>query len=523
MRIEKSGLADEIKEKTFKNFKTDTDWQRYMKETALAYGKAYFDTKENGGKFPWFFVAGNPGCVDADTEYFVGSGWKRIADYDGGLVMEYDPVTKSSAMVYPLRYIKKDADSLYMIKSKRGSVNQVLSSDHSFAYVTSKGNMQKKPFSEVMEIHNCNAQGFYGKIETAFCYGGKGIDLSDNEIRLMCAVIADGSFLKGQRKCHINVKKDRKKERLRQLLDGKDYKEYRKSNGFSDFRFYAPREEKVFSGYWYGCSNRQLKVIVDEVFNWDGSRIGKRKFFFSTVKENADFIQFALASCGIRSTIRIDARKNRKVCYVVIASSGNSYVRIGHGMGRKAEITKYIPKDGKQYCFTVPSGYLVLRREGRIFITGNCGKTHLCTALCGALLNRGVPVSYMQWVTESRKLRGYAFEPEAFDSIIEPYIDIDVLYIDDLFKQPAHKEINVSDAEGKILFEILNQRYFKNKATIISTEWYLDDELIPFDDGVFSRVMERCRNGDFVLSIERGKDKNYRLFKHDRKKKEGNE
>ena len=60
-RILRSGLADEIKSKTFRNFKTETDWQKSMKEKAIAYGKAYFEAKEKGGKLPWFFLAGNAG------------------------------------------------------------------------------------------------------------------------------------------------------------------------------------------------------------------------------------------------------------------------------------------------------------------------------------------------------------------------------------------------------------------------------------------------------------------------------
>lgn len=145
------------------------------------------------------------------------------------------------------------------------------------------------------------------------------------------------------------------------------------------------------------------------------------------------------------------------------------------------------------------------------FIAGNpgCGKTHLCTAICGAMLARNVPVIYMQWVTESRKLRGYVNDPEAYDTVIAPYIDVEVLYIDDLFKQRGHKEINVTDAEGKVLFEILNNRYIQNKSTIISTEWYLETELMGVDDGTFSRVYERCKG--FTVSIERDKSKNYRI------------
>ena len=39
------------------------------------------------------------------------------------------------------------------------------------------------------------------------------------------------------------------------------------------------------------------------------------------------------------------------------------------------------PIDGCKYCFTVPSEMLILRNNGCIFITGNCGKSQSTRAL----------------------------------------------------------------------------------------------------------------------------------------------
>ncbi|MCI0673578.1 MAG: hypothetical protein L0Y64_24270, partial [Myxococcaceae bacterium] len=55
------------------------------------------------------FQAGEPGagllmeqgCVDATTEYMSPSGWRRMDDWDGGEVMQYDPVTGHGAFVHP--------------------------------------------------------------------------------------------------------------------------------------------------------------------------------------------------------------------------------------------------------------------------------------------------------------------------------------------------------------------------------------------------------------------------------------
>ena len=66
--------------------------------------------------------------------------------------------------------------------------------------------------------------GFRGKLITSFAYSGRGIDLSEAEIRMMTAVFADGSFYYRScsdttyRKCRFHLKKERKKERLEKLI-----------------------------------------------------------------------------------------------------------------------------------------------------------------------------------------------------------------------------------------------------------------------------------------------------------------
>lgn len=52
-RMAKSGLSDLAKRYTFKNFQTDTDWQRGIKERAMSYAKS---------PVGWFFMGGQVGC-----------------------------------------------------------------------------------------------------------------------------------------------------------------------------------------------------------------------------------------------------------------------------------------------------------------------------------------------------------------------------------------------------------------------------------------------------------------------------
>ena len=504
MRMKRSGLKDIIKDYTFDKFEAVEPWQIAVKNAAVEYAKA-----PDG----WFFLGGQSGCVDKDTEYFDGKEWHKISEYSGGRVLQYEPETKEATLTTPKRYISAPAEKLYQISTIRGSVDQVLSADHNFAYITSKGHMQKKPFAEIMRMHEENVQGFYGKIETAFSFAGAGIELTDVEIRIMCAVMADGSFRKGLRLCTVNVKKERKKTRMRELLAGMDYKEYKKTNGYSEFRFYAPRREKVFSTYWYGCDNRQLSIVADEVFFWDGCIDAKnRKSFFTTEKESADFVQFALAATGTRATISIDNHRG-KTCYVIHAATGNSTVSmVSTGGKTKAKISEYIPKDGKQYCFEVDTGYLVLRRNGRIFITGNSGKTHICTAICREFLLAGKQVVYMLWRDDIVKLKGFVNDAEAYEPLIDRFKKADVLYIDDLFKTGKTTDQTMqkpTPADINAAFEIVNYRYNNPELlTIISSE-LSEDELLDIDEAIGGRIFERAK----TITIARDRARNYRIKK----------
>jgi hypothetical protein len=59
----------------------------------------------------------------------------------------------------------------------------------------------------------------------------------------------------------------------------------------------------------------------------------------------------------------------------------------------KTPIRDYKTKDGYKYCFTVDSGMLVLRREGRINITGNSGKSSWLNCITLNAIQRGFKVA----------------------------------------------------------------------------------------------------------------------------------
>ena len=159
----------------------------------------------------------------------------------------------------------------------------------------------------------------------------------------------------------------------------------------------------------------------------------------------------------------------------------------------------------------------ILERAGKrmdrnpwLYIGGNpgCGKTHICTAVCGELMKHNIDVRYMQWVLDARYMK-YLNDPEEFDREIRQFITPSVLYIDDFLKQKYVPNPRFTDADIKIAFAILDERYYLNKPTIISSEWDLTEQLMDADEAIFSRVYERSKG--YTLAIDRKRSSNYRI------------
>lgn len=150
-------------------------------------------------------------------------------------------------------------------------------------------------------------------------------------------------------------------------------------------------------------------------------------------------------------------------------------------------------------------------RRPWLYIGGNpgSGKTHICTAVCGELLKANIAVRYMQWVDAARQLKANVNDDD-FDELVADYINVSVLYVDDLLKQKYTDNPVFTEADIKIAFTILNARYLLNKPTVISSEWDLVNQLLPADEGVFSRVYERSKA--HRMTVERNARNNYRLM-----------
>lgn len=152
----------------------------------------------------------------------------------------------------------------------------------------------------------------------------------------------------------------------------------------------------------------------------------------------------------------------------------------------------------------------VTRKSGWLLIAGRsgAGKTHLCAAACGALINAGLQGAFCKW----RRFVSEAWTAKSngsFAEYVAPFRTAPLLFIDDFLKTGGN--VRPSDAELQLAVELIEDRYDDSKLlTIISSE-LCPDRLLQLDEALAGRIAERTR-GAYVDLF--GAD-NYRLQQRD--------
>lgn len=359
-------------------------------------------------------LGGGAFCVDGETEFLSEKGWTRINEYAGEKVSQYN--NGKLEFVEPKEFIAEPCDEMYEIEGDT-NISQALTGNHNFVYITSKNNIAKKPFEEIKKQHEESQLGFSGKIIPFFEYEyGNGIELNENEIRLQIAYMADGTENKG--KPRVRLLKKNKIDRIKMLLDesGEEYEIRKYADGYTYFYFNPPFITKNFEfNFWKNCNKHQFEIIADEIVKWDGNG---DNVYRTTIKSNADFIQFVFttieqAKCSIIIDDRVGEKfgngyERKSVCYSVVRGK-SKYCTLKRKDGKKLEIKKIEPAAKMKYCFTVPSGMLVLRRNDRIFVTGNSGKDSSKVDRSGAYKARQIALRELKYTNSSEVIVKIAY------------------------------------------------------------------------------------------------------------------
>ena len=310
------------------------------------------------------------GCVDKNTEFLTPTGWKKISEYNGEKICVYNLQSNESYFETPINYIVLPEDKFIHLKNKYG-VNQLLSEEHTVLYFSGRKGRTPNTITakELYDKHNKNINGFRGKFLSTIpnLKTDTKLNISNEILRLYVMVSADFS-INDSKLITGNFKKQRKIDRIEYLLSNANIK-YSKTayeNGCTRFSFRCDEIKSTNLKDLYEASAEQRSIILDEVQYWDSDI--KSGTFNTTIKENADFIQYIMATNNLRSSIIPDNREtiNYRVC-----KTKNTYTSITSAP--KTQM-KYVESEDKlKYCFTTSTGYWIMRCNDSIVVTGNCG------------------------------------------------------------------------------------------------------------------------------------------------------
>lgn len=323
------------------------------------------------------------GCVSGDTEYLSPTGWRRIDQYDGGEVAQWEP-GEALTWCKPDGYTDAPCNSLIEFKNSR--ISMLLSPGHRMALYDYQGKFVVKAAADVATAASRHI------IPTTFSPVRPGLPLTEAEIRLAVAIHADGNLEPRKKtkdwRCRFTLRKTRKIERLTAMLTAADIKwhTYRNQNRPTEIRmeFITHLGTKRYAGDWWQCSAEQLAVILDEMSYWDGNISGTNGgdiVFSSAHRCDVDFMQYVAHACGRYATIGL---QKHGIYRVNISHPGS--VKGRASLRCDAISIKTVPAN-RMYCFTVPTSFWLARHAGGCFVTGNSaggGKTDL---LIGAALS----------------------------------------------------------------------------------------------------------------------------------------
>ncbi|MBU1891250.1 hypothetical protein KJ782_07270 [Patescibacteria group bacterium] len=306
-------------------------------------------------------------CVDASTELLTARGWVRFDQLPRDIkVAQFDSETEQVSFVEPLEYIQRPCTPGEMRQLTLEQVDLCLTGAHEQLVRRQTGLYTKVAVDDIRSgsqfMHAGRYEGGTTLIDPAW-------------IVLVCAAQADGYWTGYQ--WDFGFTKQRKITRLRATLDalGVVYKEGPRKGGarFYVKGTYARRlhallgDTKQFGPWLLGWDRVALNAFLDEVMLWDGSYT-RKDCYSSSVEVNADWVQIIALLSG---------RRARKRVYTAHGGEPNYQIDMPHG--RKHSWTNHLRREtvdytGDVYCVRVPTGNIIVRRNGKAVITGNCPK-----------------------------------------------------------------------------------------------------------------------------------------------------
>ncbi len=311
-------------------------------------------------------------CVDSETEVLTESGWKKIPEFDKSVdkVAQWDKDLNIS-FVTPIETVcyKYTGE---MFRFKNTSLDQLVSPNHRMPNFYRKSNRLSVNLSEeLFESKNGDRTLPISGMINQTGYQSISVDF----IKLFAAFQADGSIRErgNKRELSFYIKKERKIIRLRELLTNCsiEWSESLSTDDRTMFYISYQTNKELFDfirlvnkrwGAWVlHLSRAAMIAAIEETRYWDSSSKGGESWaYYSKEQNSCDWVMTMAHLAGYKAFINED---HPTVFVCNISALDRTYLTKTH-----RSIENY---DGYIYSMQVPSTFYLIRRNGKISVTGN--------------------------------------------------------------------------------------------------------------------------------------------------------
>ena len=137
-------------------------------------------------------------------------------------------------------------------------------------------------------------------------------------------------------------------------------------------------------------------------------------------------------------------------------------------------------------------------KKTKIILSGKTGlgKTHICECLANALINKGYSVCFVSAFEMVNCFLKYhtTFDAEKY-SWIQPFIESDFLFIDDLGTEPKLKNVTIN-----YLYLVLSERERYSRPVVVTTNLEVKNILENYDERIYSRLINKQNGAIFQIN-----------------------
>lgn len=374
-------------------------------------------------------------CYDQETEILTEFGWVLFPDLMEGTKVAAYHNTGQITFEQPSQITKTRADSWAEFNTMTN--NLVVTQAHKMLWRNSQtGNFRELIASEAPAGKNW-------QFVTAGCYNNSGLNLSDDQLRLVVAFQADGSWLSTtDTSIRFSFRRQRKIERFREIITRLQYNIAEQTTKRGDTKFLVPKKYFVplrILGEWddtklwkmeglLKLSLPQRKILLDELKYWDGSYTNKgttydKMVYHSSIPENIDTIQAVAAISGYRTDYNGHCLTYRDKLFSTFVNGEHNY------------ILKQYDTTLPCYCVTVSTGWIIIRRRGKVTVSGNSRFQIICKvpyANCfdDEQLARRVEIDrpYYTWLTALKLVQSYGRSVRSDTDYADTFILDEAIY-----------------------------------------------------------------------------------------------